>query len=171
MALHYILDGYNIIKSVDFWADCSLEQGRQELIKSIMTQRLQGSARNDVMVVFDGKSDFLGKPSQGVVKVVFTSDETADDYIKHVVENSTDVKNTIVVSNDGEIVCYIRKLGAKALSVQEFLRSGGASKAGKKNLKGSSVSREAGKPITRGAQNKINEEFKDVWIHKKGLSD
>ena len=73
MALHYILDGYNIIKCTDRLADCSLEEGRNGLLRILNHDRPQGSSRHCVMVVFDGKDDVWGQRPSGEVKVVFTS--------------------------------------------------------------------------------------------------
>ncbi len=167
MALHYILDGYNIIKCMDGLADLSLEDGRSALLKILSFQRPQGSARNDVTVVFDGRSDVWGPTPSGPTKVVFTSGETADEYIKRAVEGAKDLKNVVVVTNDGEICCYVRKLGAKVLSVLEFLtlRSG----AGSRNRSQSGVSGELKKQkhIPRVTQSQINKELEDIWIKKK----
>lgn len=166
MALHYILDGYNIIKCTDRLADCSLEEGRNGLLRILNHDRPQGSSRHCVMVVFDGKDDVWGQRPSGEVKVVFTSGETADDYIKRAVEKAGDVRNTIVVTNDREIVCYIKKLGAQALSVQKFLNLKVSSSA-LRHKTGRSSGQKSRKQITRMMEHHINKELEDVWINKK----
>ena len=59
MSLHYILDGYNILKQIPAFNDLSLEDGRRGLMRWIETQRPQGSVNNTVTVVFDGESGFF----------------------------------------------------------------------------------------------------------------
>lgn len=171
MALHYILDGYNIIKSIDALADLALEDGRRELIRLVNTRCPQGSARNEVMIVFDGQPGVWGQPSPGALKVRFTSNGSADDYIKQTIERDADAKNAVVVSDDGEIACYVRKLGARVLSVQEFWASASGPRGARKGKRGASADGRPGKHITRVTQNAINRELKDFWIHKKGSSD
>ena len=166
MALHYILDGYNIIKCVDFLADASLEEGRRALLRIIHQQRPQGSVKNSVTIVFHGKDDVWGHPqSDGSARVIFTSGESADDYIKHAVESSADQVNMVVVSNDKEIVCYVRKLGAQVMGVEKFLTFSGASggnSGGKTHSRGKSK-----KMIGSAVELKINKEFEKIWLEKK----
>ena len=168
MALQYILDGYNVINCMEMMTGCSLEEGRKRLLKVLAQDRPQGSPRNQVMVVFDGKDGVWGQPTSHAAKIIFSSGETADDRIKRIVDQSHDVKNIVVVTNDGEIVCYVRKLGAKVLSVEEFMSSG---KALPKKSRGKTVRSQgvaSHKRITRVTEGKINKEMEDIWINKKG---
>ena len=166
MALQYILDGYNIIKGNEKMADCSLEQGRAMLLQVIAHNRPQGSLRNQITVVFDGKRDVWGSSPSSVAKVFFTSGETADDYIKRMIDRSTDLKNTIVVTNDGELTCYIKKSGAKVLSVADFMSIKKKSEQHSGNKKGASSGLSDGKRITRAVEGEINKEMEDFWINK-----
>lgn len=166
MALQYFLDGYNIIKCRDELADGSLGQGRRMLLQFLSAERPQGSARNQVIVVFDGKEDVWGPTAPGIVKVIFTSGETADDYIKRAVDRSDNVKNVIVVTNDGELACFVRKLGAKVLNVDDFM--GNARRRAKTMIR--KKSGDAGiltdKNITKAVEGRINKEMEDIWINK-----
>lgn len=166
MALEYILDGYNVIKCDDALADLSLEEGRKALLRILSVQRPHGSPRNTVVVVFDGKKDVWGPHEVGIAKVIFTSGETADEYIKRYVEHKSDAVNAVVVTNDGEICCYVRKFGAKVLSVKAFLR--GASIPGKrvKAVRGVKIDSRAQKQISRTEQKRINDELESIWIPK-----
>jgi len=169
MALHYILDGYNIIKSLDALADLSLEQGRESLLKRINTARPQGSARNQVTVVFDGREDIWGAVTgaRGQVKVIFSSGESADDCIKRMVEAAGKVKNIIVVTNDGGITSYVRRLGAKTMGVQDFLLPLSSSDK-KSSGRGSRMQAKGGreKVVSQTAACRINREFEQIWLRK-----
>ena len=95
------------------WASKSLEEGRQGLISFIERQRPQGSARNQVTVVFDGKPGMYGFPVVGEVSVVFTEYETADDLIKYKVEEARNKKEIVVVTDDKQLLLYVRAVSFK----------------------------------------------------------
>ena len=65
MSLHYLLDGYNILKQIPALNDLPLEDGRRGLLRWIETQRPQGSVNNTLTVVFDGNPDFFGASPGG----------------------------------------------------------------------------------------------------------
>lgn len=163
MAREYILDGYNIIKCCDDLADLSLQAGREALLDILRLRRPQGSPRNCVTVVFDGQPDVWGPSLSGEFRCIFTSGETADEYIKRLVESSQDARRVIVVTNDREITAYIRKLGADGWSVQRFLS------AGRRAQSRRSETASAGNPeqISSTVQNQITQELEDLWIKKK----
>jgi predicted RNA-binding protein with PIN domain len=165
MALHYVLDGYNIIKCVDALADHSLEQGRNALIRIINGDRPQGSARNAVTIVFDGRDDVSGPQPGGLARVVFTRGQTADEYIKAAVVCTENRANVIVVSNDKEIICYIRKLGAKGLAVEKFMS--GLLFSGRPGGGGVCRRPDHGeKGISRTDEAKINKELEKIWLEE-----
>lgn len=120
MSLHYILDGYNIINQVQF-VSRRLKDGRERLIRFIEAFRPQGSRKNKVTVVFDGKKDVFSPLIRSEIKVVFTRNESADEWIKRFVEKTAQPKQCLVVSDDKEIKFFVRALGAKVISVNEFV--------------------------------------------------
>ncbi len=120
MSLHYILDGYNIINQVQF-AGQRLKDGRERLIRFIEAFRPQGSRKNKVTVVFDGKRNVFSPPIRSEIKVVFTRNESADEWIKRFVEETAQPKQCLIVSDDKEIQFFVRALGAKIISVNEFV--------------------------------------------------
>ncbi|MEA3369635.1 MAG: NYN domain-containing protein [Candidatus Ratteibacteria bacterium] len=120
MSLHYILDGYNIIHQVQF-AGRQLKDERERLIRFIEIFRPQGSRKNKVTVVFDGKKDIFSPPIRSEIKVVFTRNESADEWIKRFVEETIQPKQCLIVSDDKEIRFFVRALGAKVISVNEFV--------------------------------------------------
>ena len=121
--MHYIVDGYNVIKQVTFLTGKKLRTGREGLIKFIERYRPHGSKRNDVTLVFDGKAEISSPKVDSEVKVIFSRNESADDKIKRMVERAGNPRSIVVVSDDKQIIFYCRSLGARVLSVKEFLNN------------------------------------------------
>lgn len=145
-------------------AEATLEEGRGLLLAWLNASAPQGSSRNAVTVVFDGNAEHFSAPATGAAKVVFTRGESADDYIKRVVERSADKKKFVVVSDDKGIKLYVRALGAGVLSVREFaaglFKSAGAktdtSKGGRRG--------DGGKYVSLTQAQKINKELEKLWL-------
>lgn len=125
MSLHYILDGYNIIKQSDFLANKVLKDARMDLVRFISEKKPCGSSNNSVTVVFDGRDD-LDYPSgyNKGIEVLFSKHSSADDLIKRLVEKSPNPRRIVVVSNDREIQFFIKAHYAKAEAVEEFIQRG-----------------------------------------------
>ena len=121
MSLHYVIDGYNLIKQTPRLTKKRLKDSRVGLVRFIKEKRPQGSKKNLVTIVFDGAPDMPVRSSGTDIKVIFTKNESADDWIKRSVENTKNPKQIVVVSNDKQIRFYVRSLGAKILSVEEFI--------------------------------------------------
>ena len=165
MSLHYLLDGYNVLKQIPAFRDLPLEDGRRGLLRWIDIARPQGSVNNKVTVVFDGHPDHFGgmqqsfaDGTQGEVRVIFSDGCSADDKIKLMVEEDTDQKNCVVVSDDKDIFLYARSLGAKIMSVASFT-SLRVPRAGHTASQGSD-----GKYISLSDQKKINDELGPLWL-------
>lgn len=165
--VHYILDGYNIINRLPGLSQGTLEERRNALIQILHSK--QGSARNSVTVVFDGQSEIGGwGPSQqslGGFKVIFTSNETADDRIKLLVEEQTNRKNVVVISDDRDIQYYVRALGAQVQGVTQFFAA--AVSSGRRVSGGGKAPKEQ-KNISLTLEHKINAELSDLWLNRKG---
>ncbi len=119
MSLHYLLDGYNVLKQMAPLRDLPLEDGRRGLLRWIGDSRPQGSVNNQVTVVFDGTEDDL-RCWQGEIRVIFSDGCSADDKIKRMVEEMPAKKNCVVVTDDKDIFLYARSLGARVMSVAVF---------------------------------------------------
>jgi predicted RNA-binding protein with PIN domain len=156
MSLHYLLDGYNIIKQIPSLADKKLEDGRLGLIRWINMDRPHGSANNKITIVFDGNTEGFGMVDGGIASVVFSQYGSADDVIKHTIEDARDPKQYVVVTNDKDVYIYARSFGAKILSVQEFTKASKRSSSG--TLKRDS------KNISLRDQAQINKELSDLWL-------
>jgi len=158
MSLHFLLDGYNILKQMPAFRDLPLEDGRNGLLRWISNSRPQGSLNNQVTVVFDGHPDYYGSSPQGEIRVIFSDGCSADDQIKIMVEDDADKKNCVVVSDDKDIFLYARSLGAKVMNVAEFTTK-------QQNIHGRLES--DGKYISLSRQEKINKELFQRWLGEK----
>ncbi len=164
MSLHFLIDGYNLIKRNPAFASKSLEDGRQSFVGFIERDRPQGSIRNQVTVVFDGKPGMYGFPAAHEIKVLFTEYESADDLIKRSVEGSKNKKDIVVVTDDRQLMLYVRGCGASVMSGGDFFKR---AKAGKTPAKGKGPSADRSKVITSTFEHAVNQEFEKIWLKKK----
>ncbi|MCR4338242.1 MAG: NYN domain-containing protein [Candidatus Omnitrophica bacterium] len=163
MSLHFILDGYNVIKQTAPLADMDIQSSRLYLIRWLETYHPQGSLRNQATVVFDGHVSVGGYPQyqSSSVKVLFSYDESADDVIKRMVAESENKKSIVVVTNDREIQYFVKGLGAQILEVQNFLEKGEKSGGAASGKSGTT------KNLSRTTQDQINAELEKIWLNKK----
>ncbi|MDE1920185.1 MAG: NYN domain-containing protein [Candidatus Omnitrophica bacterium] len=162
MSLHYLLDGYNILKQVPDFDKLPLEEGRRALLKWIDTARPQGSVNNKVTVVFDGHSDQMGSMLQQEIRVIF-SQGSADDAIKRMVREDQEIKTCVVVSDDKDIFLYARSLGARVMKVAAFTKGTASCFSRGEFSSGGS----AAKNISLIRQEMINKELRRLWLKEK----
>jgi predicted RNA-binding protein with PIN domain len=159
MPLHYIIDGYNILHHPDLAsANKKIQDPKAALIEFIKINRLTGSLKNKVTLVFDGYPDASGKSSDDAnIEVIFSRYESADERIKGMVENSSGRKNIIVVSDDREIIFCVKAAGASCLGVEEFTRP---------SLRPAHLQKTDTRKaeLSYGQIQKINQEFKKIWL-------
>lgn len=169
MALHFILDGYNVIKQTPVLADKKLEEGRNALLRLIENQKPQGSSNNKVTVVFDGQSGFVEDQRKSFANVIFTCNETADEKIKHLVSGQKNRKSLVVVTNDRDVRYYVRSLGAKILKVEEFLaKVRVVSKEKTQHMKRRvNLVSKSKREVPKTLEFKINAELQKIWLKKK----
>lgn len=167
MSLHYILDGYNIIYQIPQLTQGKLEEQRKNLVRYIETRSPQGSGRNAVTVVFDGRSDVWSDNEPSAVKVIFSKDQSADEEIRQLVSRAQNKKNIVVVTNDRDIQYAIGALGAKAMNVQDFFHTHSEHREKEEKQGRSSVpSRASAKNISNSLEHSINAEMKKIWMKK-----
>jgi len=147
-----------------------LEDARDDLIRFIEIHRPQGSLNNTVTIVFDGQAGMWGQPKSSDVKIVFSTGESADDYIKRAVSSSPHKKSMVVVTNDRDIKLYVRAQGARVKSVDEFLGRVNVFAAGKKGAAKNSQVTEDSKYISKTLEYKITTEFEQIWLNKPSNS-
>ncbi len=146
MPRKFYIDGYNVIFST-FLREFELEKAREYLI-----QFSKVYTPDTVIVVFDGRE---GIPS-GISPtnyVRYTRGESADDYIKRMVEREKDRSRVFVVTKDKSIIGYVRYLGAHVMSPEEFM-------GGPKHRSRSSPFKEG---LPESEKRKINEELLKIW--------
>jgi len=122
--------------------------------------RLAGSSRNKVIIVFDGYPK-AGQdiPEESGILCLFSRTIEADEKIMKLVEESAQRRNIVVVSDDRQVQMGARLLAAQSCGVEEFIR-------GKKN-KGrlpTPGSEEGDAKISYSKMQKINAELKKRWL-------
>lgn len=170
MSLHFIIDGYNLIKRTsgsnkypkigDENRD-SLEDLRAALIKFIKLYRPQGKFTNHVTIVFDAKGDRERTLTEtfredGGIGIIFS--KSADDKIKRLVKESRSPKNIVVVTDDKDIRFFVRQYSAQIKTVEEFLK-----KPNPLNIKANLDDKT---PLSPQEAIRITEEMKELWLKK-----
>jgi hypothetical protein len=109
------------------------------------------------LVVFDGYPDSaLNGLSSNNLNIIFSCDQSADEKIRKILELSDNNKNTVVVSDDREIIFFAKGYRARALSVEEFILS----KINGRRTDSDSAERK----VSFSAIHKINEELRKLWL-------
>lgn len=160
MSLRYIIDGYNIIHHPIFISQRPTKKNQEprlELLEFIRIKKPCGSPKNQIIVVFDGHSDSSWQNLDKTdIHVIFSRGQSADERIKKMVEQETNPKNTVVVSDDKEIRFFIKSIGARPMNIEEFIKP-------KKEI--NKVEQDLLKPELNFSQvHKINQELKKIWL-------
>ncbi len=158
MSLHFIIDGYNLIKQTRLLNKVNLEDSREALVRFLTVYRPHGSKTNRVTVVFDGREgNFYTKPVS-CIEIIFAQSQSADDKIKHLVEKSENPKSVVVVTNDREIRFFVKQLNAQVKTVEEFLDKFNPSK-----VKDTPDEKTIVSPLEAA---RITEEMRMIWLKK-----
>jgi predicted RNA-binding protein with PIN domain len=156
MSVHYIIDGYNVLKKIPQISKLELKQGRQSLLDIIKKYNLCG--KNEVTIAFDGRADVISYAHKSPYVVKFSENESADKLIERLVKKSENPQKVIVVTDDKELRFNVKRLGAEVISVKEF---------GKKIPEKKSKERPIKKqPLKQDEAKKITEELKRIWLDK-----
>jgi predicted RNA-binding protein with PIN domain len=150
--MHYIIDGYNVIRTVDWLAVGPLRDQRDRLLRYIEEKRPQGSASHRVTVVFDGQPDVTSPPWPGPTQVRFSPGPDADKIIKDLVDGSGNPRDTVVVTDDKAIRRWVRGTGARVLSCTDFIAAAAAPLPPRR-----------AETLDPADADAINEEMKDLW--------
>ncbi len=142
-----------------------LEDERQYLVYLIELNQPQGSLKNQVTIVFDGRSGFWSGPSSSSVRIIFSDTESADNKIKKIIAESFTPKNFVVITDDRDIRYAVRAMGAALMSVKDFLKK--IEPSAKKAVRGSSQGSGANKNISKTLEFKITSELEQIWLKKK----
>ncbi|HTL47801.1 MAG TPA: NYN domain-containing protein [Verrucomicrobiae bacterium] len=159
----FILDAYNVIHKTRFsdFLDKNLRSAREALAEACS---LFACARGDIaqiVLVFDGKSEFDGLPQMKRPKIRTVFSETgqdADDKIVEVLERMPDRALAWVVSDDNFVRNHARAYKANVVSVEAFERQR-QGKAAKKKPRGEAgsftLSEETAREITEAYKKEL----------------
>ncbi len=150
--MHYFIDGYNLIRSLDWMAGGSLRDQRERLLRYIEEKHPQGAGRHRVTVVFDGQADVTSPPWTGPTQVLFSSGQDADHVLKDRVDHLPNPREAVVVTNDRGIQRWVRGVGARVMSCEEFAGAGAAR-----------TRRRRAEALDPESARQINDEFRDIW--------
>lgn len=162
MSLQYIIDGFNIINHPQFTRrhKHSASPG-VSLLTFIRANRLTGSPKNKVIIVFDGypeSGEYAGGAGQDSdFAVIFSRKISADEKIKKIVEESANRKNIVVVSDDREIGFMVKSLGACSIGVEKFIAQG--EESGERRKKDSQP-----QELTYSQKHAIDKELRKLWL-------
>ena len=123
MATRLIVDGYNLIRQSPSLREVEsndLQMGREALIRQLASyKRVRGY---EITVVFDGwQSGNLTESQQserGILVIYSKRNERADEVIKRMAKRFG--QGAVVVTSDRELVHFAEKVGATAVSSEEF---------------------------------------------------
>jgi len=146
----YIIDAYNLIHktpALESQLDVNLQAAREALIHYCRALANKRGDITQIILVFDGKSEFRGLPSGNSrdIKNVFTeTGETADERIVKILGGLSDTKQKSVVSDDNFVRNHTRANAARVISTAQFQalakktfqkgRSTGGKSSGAKNI-------------------------------------
>lgn len=163
MSLQYIIDGYNLLNHPR--PSRVLDRQRsttpaEKIISLIKKNKLTGSSKNKVTVVFDGYPPSGQSPViERGMDIIFARGVSADEKIKTMVESSANPKNIFVVSDDKEIRFIIRALGARSLTINDFIDQGKDAKSAAKVGDDSSELK-----LRISEMEQVNKELRKLWL-------
>lgn len=156
MSLHFILDGYNIIRRTKKFDLADLRDSRDSLINFLLIEHPEGSPKNKITIVFDGKADILYHQNKGSIKIIFSENESADDLIRKIIAKLDNKKNICLVTDDNGLALSVRSLGVKILSVADFISK---AKSNKRNFNSSAID-----ALSYSQKDAINKELSKIWF-------
>ena len=160
MSLQFVIDGYNLLNSPHLAkkkTKLSNNDNRLNLLSFIRHNKLTGSEKNKILIVFDGF------PPEGFQKVylgadiLFSFDKTADERIDRLAEEASSPRSTIIVTDDRDIQIFVKSTGCRVMKTEEFL---GLKPNVLKNRQNDSDAPE----ITHVQMAKINDELRKIWL-------
>jgi len=159
MSLCYIVDGYNVMRRLGRFEQGRLQDQRESFIVFLRAHRPVGSARNRLIIVFDGAQELFGMSSITHKDIVFSKGESADDAIKKMVAASSRRADIVVVTDDRDLSLSVRAMGARVSGVKDFLLKSDSVKKRSQESEDESLD-----PLER---QRINQEMENIWLKKK----
>ncbi|OGP18466.1 MAG: hypothetical protein A2V21_309885 [Deltaproteobacteria bacterium GWC2_55_46] len=115
MAVHLLIDGYNLIGSRSGTLG-DIEEAREYLIDCLVAYKRLKKAR--ITVVFDGPSMSYPERGPAGIEVLFSCGRDADSVIKELVAKKGG--GATVVTSDRDVASFARAKGAVVLASDEF---------------------------------------------------
>ncbi|MCK9594800.1 MAG: NYN domain-containing protein [Candidatus Omnitrophica bacterium] len=155
MSLHYVIDGYNLIKHRSFSFADRFKDGRFALIQFLRCEKPCGSSKNKITVVFDGYPRGMSSQDSDI-EIIFSGDESADDRIIRIAGSRRGPRNIVLVSDDRQLTDTVKGCGLSAVGIEEFI-------APKKKFARKSDDSSKSE-LTGSMVRKINKELEDIWL-------
>lgn len=150
MALHYLIDGYNLLYALPDIPPGAWPEKRDIFLKLLETSQPQG--RNKMTVIFDSREGSGGKEMRGPVEVIYTAGETADDWLIAYVRKVANPRMCIVVTDDQTLRRMIRGTGARSIPTRDFLKPTSPKDARKPHV------------LDPNTKDQITDELKKRWL-------
>ncbi len=114
-----IVDGYNVLMQMAL-KEKTLE-GKRKRFLSMLNKRHR--IFEGIAVIFDGKAevDDSYRRENLDIRVVYTKDESADDYIKSTIEKSKNPKTIVVATDDRELKDFAKMYDCQLISSQDLI--------------------------------------------------
>lgn len=123
MAVHVVVDGYNVIRqspTLSGAEELSLEQGREALVERL--RQYKRIKRQRITIVFDGGDKVTlaeEKTQQKGIKIIYSSrGRTADSVIKRICQDQGE--KVVVVTSDRDLGKHAESCGSTVVSSEEF---------------------------------------------------
>ena len=123
-----VIDGYNLIFAVSdlerYVSVDNIENAREKLISLLV--RFRKKKKYNFILVFDSSQDGSYTPSKielsGIEIVYAKFSKDADTEIKNIIAHTQNPKDTIVVTNDNDIIKYVQKKGSTVSGSVSFYK-------------------------------------------------
>ncbi len=123
MAMHVVIDGYNLIRrsaTLRAEEELSLEHGREALVEKL--RQYKRIKRHRITIVFDGADKATlaeEKTQQKGIKIIYSRQgRTADSIIRRICRDQGE--NVLVVTGDRELARYAESCGSVVMASEEF---------------------------------------------------
>ena len=123
MAVHVVIDGYNLIRqsaTLSAQEELSLELGRDALLERLRLYKRVRSHR--ITVVFDAANKPLlaeQRSQHNGIRIIYSGQgETADTVIKRICQNEGE--KVLLVTTDRELASYAEARGSVAMDSEDF---------------------------------------------------
>ena len=133
-----------------------------ELIQYIKKNKLSGSARNSVIIIYDGMPQ-ASVTREREFEIIFSQERSADELIKQRIDKIKNytkypISEVIIVSDDREIREYAIKSGAVSLRTVDFLKI---------KKESPREDKQGDKDISFHLQKEITDELRKIWLKEE----